>query len=145
MKQKLRIKNIIIATSLITTFALLVLFDHQRVQNEFISLKAELRKIRLKTVTENKPLIVKFNANEISILDYKKGELLKTIKYDTISDVNYDTKIGKNMIVFHGGTTNRFNKRIHGGEIALRSWFGFKKYIHVNCAGYVGEGRYPED
>ena len=56
-------------------------------------------------------------------------------KYPTISDVSYDTKIGKNMIVFHRGTTELFNERVHGGEIALKSWFGFKKYIHVNCAG----------
>jgi hypothetical protein len=56
----------------------------------------------------------------------------------------YDTTAGKNTIVFHGGTTSMHNKRIHGGEIALRSWFGFRKYIHVNCAGLAEEGRYPE-
>ncbi|HSL40351.1 MAG TPA: hypothetical protein VK857_08265, partial [Desulforhopalus sp.] len=65
-------------------------------------------------------------------------------KYPTIKEVNYDTKIGKNMIVIHRGTTELFNERVHGGEIELKSWCGFKKYIHVNCAGVVSEGRYPE-
>jgi hypothetical protein len=47
------------------------------------------------------------------------------------------------MVFGMQGTTSEHNKRIHGGEIMLKSILGFKKYIHVNCNGYVREGRYP--
>ena len=52
---------------------------------------------------------------------------------------------GKDTIVFSRGTTSAFNIRIHGGEIILKSWLGFTKYIHINCAGYIREGRYPDE
>lgn len=145
MKQKLSIKNIIIATAIITAVASLVFFDHHRVQKDFTKLKADLMRIRLKSVTENKPLVVKFNNNEVSVLDFPKGPLMETLQFSTISKVIYDTTIWDDMIVFHTGTTSLHNKRIHGGEIALRSWLGFSKHIHVNCAGLVQEGRYPEN
>lgn len=77
-------------------------------------------------------------------LGFLKGPLLETFRFSTISKVEYYTTIGNNMIVFQGGMTSLFNKRVHGGEIALRFWFGFEKYIHVNRAGLVQEGRYPE-
>ena len=57
MKQKLSIKNIIIATAIITAVASLVFFDHHRVQKDFTKLKADLMRIRLKSVTENNPLL----------------------------------------------------------------------------------------
>ena len=49
------------------------------------------------------------------------------------------------MIIFTPRGTQQYNTRIHGGDIRLRSWFGFKKSIAVNCNGYVSEGVYPED
>jgi hypothetical protein len=68
------------------------------------------------------------------------------VKIPRIKLVDYDTTLEDNMIVFgKQGTTSEHNKRIHGGEIMLKSILGFKKYIHVNCNGYVTEGRYPED
>ena len=143
--KKISIKNIIIGTSLITTLALLVFFDYQRVQKDFRNLKAQLTKIRLETLLKNKPLVVKFKEKEMSVKDFRTDKILDSIKFSTLNDVMYDTKLDKNTIVFHGGTTNLFNIRIHGGEISLRSWLGFTKYIHVNCAGYIREGRYPED
>jgi len=48
------------------------------------------------------------------------------------------------MIVFNNGVTDSYNTRVHGGEIILRSLLGFEKSTHVNCAGLVREGRYPE-
>jgi len=58
--------------------------------------------------------------------------------------VDYDTIRGSSMIVFDRGTAS-YNKRIHGGEIELRSVLGRVKYIHVNCTGYAMEGRYPAE
>lgn len=145
MKKKISIKNIIIGTSLITTLAGLVFLDYQRVQRDFRNLKAQLTEIRLETLLKDKPLVVKFTGTEMSVKDFRTDKTLDSMKFSTLNDVMYDTKLGQDTIVFQGGTTNRFNTRIHGGEISLRSWLGFTKYIHVNCAGYVREGRYPED
>ena len=138
------IKNIVIATSIIFAVFLLVLFDYHSVQSDFKHLKADLMRIRLKSVTDDKPLMVKFNGTEVSVLGFPTGPLLEKLQFRTIQNVVYDTTAGKNMIVFHNGTTSMHNKRVHGGEIGLRSWFGFQKFIHVNCAGLAEEGRYPE-
>lgn len=144
MKRKLSIKNIVITASIISAVASLVLFDHHRVQDDLMRIRDDLMRIRLKSVTENKPLIVKFNGKEVSVLEYPKGPLQETIQFGTLHKIMYDTTTGKDMIVFNNGTTSMHNKRIHGGEIVLQSWFGFKKHSHVNCAGLVQEGRYPE-
>ena len=124
---------------------MLVFFDYQRVQKDFRNLKAQLMNTRFETLIKNKTLVVKFKGKEVSISDYQTGETIETIQISTLKGVKYDTKLGKNIIVFEKGTTNRFNTRIHGGEISLKSWLGFTKYIHVNCAGYIREGRYPEN
>ena len=144
MKQKLNIENIVTAASIILAISSLVLFDYHRVQSDFLRLKADLMQIRLLSVMENRPLVVKFNGKKLSVLEFPDGPLLETLQFSTISKVMYDTTIGKDMIVFHNGTTSMHNKRIHGGEIVLRSWLGFSKHIHVNCAGLVEEGKYPE-
>lgn len=47
------------------------------------------------------------------------------------------------MIVYTGVGTSGHNIEEHGGDLILRSWFGFRKYIAVNCNGLVTEGRYP--
>ena len=145
MNRKISVKNIIAISTIIVLLGLLVIFDHQRVANDFFNLRADLMRIRFDTITENNSVIVKFNKNQMSVIDFGTGDLIETKNHPTISDVSYETKIGKNIIVFHRGTTELFNKRVHGGEIALRSWLGFEKYIHLNCAGFVSEGRYPED
>jgi hypothetical protein len=68
-----------------------------------------------------------------------------TISIPMIAKVDYDTTIGNSMIVYNWRGTAAYNKRIHGGEIMLKSLLGFRRYIHVNCNGMVTEGRYPED
>ena len=138
MKKKISIKNIIIGASLMTIFAMLVFFDYQRVQKDFRNLKNQLMNIRFESLIKNKPLVVKFKGKEMSVSDYQTGDSIEAIQIPTLKEVRYDTKLGKNMIVFERGTTDRFNTRIHGGEILLRSWLGFTKYIHVNCTGYQG-------
>jgi len=63
----------------------------------------------------------------------------------TIARVDYDTTMGNDMIVFTWRGTAEHNKKVHGGEIMLKSMLGFRRHIHVNCTGLVKEGRYPED
>lgn len=142
MKRKISINNVVIASSIITAIGLFVLFDHYRVNSDFKRLKADLMRIRLKSV--DKPFVVKFDGTKVSVWEFPNGQLIESQVFSTINKVMYDTTAGKNTIVFHGGTTSMHNKRIHGGEIALKSWFGFRKYIHVNCAGLAEEGQYPE-
>ena len=48
------------------------------------------------------------------------------------------------MIVFYAHGTGKYNKRVHGGDIRLRSWLGFRKNIVVRCTGLTMEGVYPE-
>ena len=145
MKKKINFKNIIVGTSLMITFAMLVFSDYQRVQKDFRNLKAQLMNTRFESLIKNKSFVVKFKEKEMTVSDYQTGKSKEIMQIPTLKEVRYDTKLGKNMIVFERGTTDRFNTRIHGGEILLRSWLGFAKYIHVNCAGYIREGRYPED
>ena len=145
MKKKISFKNIIVGTSLMTTFAMLVFSDYQRVQKDFRNLKNQLMNTRFESLIKNKSFVVKFKEKEMTVSDYQTGKSKEIMQIPTLKEVRYDTKLGKNMIVFERGTTDRFNTRIHGGEILLRSWLGFGKNIHVNCAGYIREGGYPED
>jgi len=145
MNKKINLLNIMVLTSIIIFVTLTIYLDYQRVEKNFRNLKAKLMDTRLKTLINNKTFVVKFKGKEIVVSDYQTGESIEAMQIPTLKEVKYDTKLGKNMIVFERGTTGRFNTRIHGGEILLKSWLGFTKYIHVNCAGYIREGRYPED
>ena len=143
--KKINFKNVAVLTLLQIALSMMVFYDYLSVQNDFKALKTRLMNIRMETISNDKIIIVKFDEKKISVLNYQTGQEVDSFEISTLNDVLYDTKLGKNMIVFDRGTTERFNIRIHGGEISLRSWFGFRKYIHINCAGYIQEGRYPED
>jgi hypothetical protein len=144
MKQKLSITNIALSASFLIVVSSLVLFDYHRVQKDFSKLQADLMLIRFQSITEGNPLVVKFNGNKVSVLAFPDGPLLETSQFSTISKIMYDTTVGKDMIVYNTGTTSMHNKRIHGGEIVLKSWLGFSKHILVNCSGLAREGRYPD-
>ena len=58
--------------------------------------------------------------------------------------MNYDTTLGEDMMVFYSQGTAKYNKRVHGGDIRLKSWLGFRRNIVVRCTGLVMEGVYPE-
>ena len=143
--KKINFKNVAVLSLLQIALFMMVFYDYLSVQNDFKALKTRLINIRMETISNDKILTVKFDEKKISISNYQTGQEVDSFEISTLNNVHYDTKLGKNMIVFDKGTTERFNIRIHGGEISLRSWFGFRKYIHINCAGYVREGRYPED
>ena len=143
--KKINFKNVAVLSLLQIALFMMVFYDYLSVQNDFKALKTRLMNIRMETISNDKILIVKFDEKKISISNYQTRQEVDSFQISTLNEVHYDTKLGKNMIVFDRGTTERFNIRIHGGELSLRSWFGFRKYIHINCAGYVREGRYPED
>ena len=150
MKQPVSVKQIILIILICISLPLGVLLnfallDHWRVEKNFYALMSILNNARFDAFNRNIEVTVSFDGTEVvSTNSLGEEPIINTLP--TIHRVDYNTTLGDNMVVFgHMGTTDRFNKRIHGGEIMLKSFFGFTKYIHVNCVGYVREGRYPED
>jgi len=145
MAKEFRIRNSIFAASTIVAVALFIYVDYHRVKKGFEALRSDLMQIRSRSIHEKRPLIAKFNGSELSVLPHHDVELLETHSYSTVDQIDYDTTLGSHMIVYFLGTTSYHNKNVRGGEIALKSCLGFRKYIHFNCAGYAEEGRYHEE
>ena len=120
-------------------------WDHHRVNRDFRLLKALLTDARCQTAGKDKILVARFIDDSVSITDNDTGVVIKTLTVPTLDQVNYDTTLGKDMIVFYERGTGKYNKRVHGGDIRLKSWFRFRKNIAVNCTGLVMEGVYPEE
>lgn len=123
----------------------LICIDYQWLEKSFGDFKVQLQNVRFDSLYKNKVLLVKFEGKQMTVSEYSTGKIIKSTKIPALKKVLYNTKAGSNTIVFNRGTTSSFNLRIHGGEIVLGSWLGFKKHIHVNCAGYIQEGKYPEE
>ena len=103
-----------------------------------------LTKIRSKAIQNDIVLITQFKEKRV-VVKNKKGDILDFLHVSTLHKVNYDTKLGNNMIVFSGRGTSPYNIRVHGGDMTLKSRFGFRKNIAVNCTGLVTDGLYPKD
>ena len=135
----------VIALSIIfLTIFFVIYLDFERVNNDFFILKKKLADIRLESAFQGKQFIVKFKGTQVNFIHGDNNEVVDSITIQTIKMVNYNTILGEDMIVFNNGVTDSFNIRVHGGEIIMQSLLGFEKSIHVNCAGLVQEGRYPE-
>ena len=130
---------------LFTALGTLVLWDHFRVSRDFLELKTLLRDTRYRAITKNELLAARFIGKQVVITGRESGEVIKTLNVPTLDEVHYDTTLGDNMIVFTGHCTSKCNKREHGGDLRLKSWFGFRKNIAVNCTGLVTEGVYPAE
>jgi len=127
----------------LSALALLFSGDYYRVNGDFSGLKVLLRDTRYRAIDKNEVLAVRFVGKKAVVSDRKTGKIVKTLDIPTLDEVNYDTVLGDNMIVFHGRGTGDYNKREHGGDLRLKSWLGFRKNIAVNCTGLVTEGVYP--
>jgi len=136
--------RVLILTLLIVIIGILVIQDYSRLTKDFSKLMSFLTKVRLKAMQNNVILITQFMGKNVIVKD-KNGNVLGFLHVSTLHKVNYDTKLGKNMIVFTGRGTSPYNIRVHGGDMTLKSWFGFSKNIAVNCTGLVTEGLYPDD
>jgi len=136
--------RVLILTLLIVSTGVLILQDYSRLTKDFSSLMSFLTKIRSKTIQNDIILITQFKEENV-VVKNKKGDILDFLHVSTLHKVNYDTRLGKNMIVFSGRGTSPYNIRVHGGDMTLKSWFGFSKNIAVNCTGLVTEGLYPDD
>ena len=136
--------RILILTLLIVSTGILVIQDYSRLTKDFSKLMSFLTKVRLKAMQDDVILITQFMGKNIIVKD-NNGNVLDSLHVSTLNKINYDTKFGKNMIVFSGRGTSPYNIRVHGGDMTLKSWFGFRKNIAVNCTGLVTEGLYPKD
>jgi len=121
-----------------------ILWDLQRLDKNFNQLYLLLRTARVDALYMKTTVIVRFNGNTVTVTNQKDSRNITTA-IPMIARVDYDTVMGKGMIVYDWRGTAAYNKRVHGGEIMLKSLLGFRRYIHVNCNGLVTEGRYPED
>ena len=133
------------ALTLIIVFAgSFVLWDHYRVNRDFSFLRSILTETRNRALLANKTFTTKFTDQAMTISKGISGTAIQKLHFPTLSSVNYDTKLGNDMIVFTPRGTEPYNIKIHGGDMTLRSWFGFQKYLAVNCTGFVSEGLYPQ-
>ena len=122
-----------------------VLWDHYRVNRDFAQLKTLLINTRLSSAEDDRSLIVRFINKAVRVIEMETGAVSRNLEVPTLHSVNYDSTIGKDTIVFTPIGTSSYNVRVHGGDMTLKSWFGFKKNISVNCTGLVMEGLYPND
>jgi hypothetical protein len=137
--------RILILTLLIVSTGILILQDYSRLTKDSSKLMSFLTKVRLKAMQNDVILITQFIGENVIVKNGKTGNVLDSLHVSTLNKINYDTKLGKNMIVFSGRGTSSYNIRIHGGDMTLKSWFGFRKNIAVNCTGLVTKGLYPEN
>ncbi|TKB07457.1 hypothetical protein [Desulforhopalus sp. IMCC35007] len=140
----MNIKRIIILSIFFSSIGCFPLFDYHRVNSDFAELKNFLNEVRFSAIQDGKSYIVRFEDRQTDLYTFN-NEFIRSLPISTLSQVNYNTTLGDNMIVFRPGGTNEHNTRVHGGDIRLKSWFGFSKSIAVNCTGFVSEGVYPED
>ena len=122
-----------------------VIWDYHRLSEDFYNVMSLLRDVRLYAAETDKNMAVRFDDKNIIVKELGSDEQYNTLKVQTLSKVNYDTTLGKGIIVFTGIGTSPYNLKVHGGDLLLKSWFGFKKYIWVNCTGFAKEGQYPTE
>ena len=136
--------RVTLLSAVLSAIALFVIWDHSRVNRDFRQLKTLLTDARLNAVTQHKVLVARFTGKTVYVTDNKAGAVIETLAVPTLNKVNYDTTLGKDMIVFYERGTGKYNKRVHGGDIRLKSYLGFRKNIVVRCTGLAMEGVYPE-
>ena len=137
--------RVALLSAVLSVIGLFIIWDHHRVNRDFRQLKALLTDVRLQTAGKDKTLVVRFTGKTVSVADHDTGAVITTLLVSTLYQVNYDTTLGKNMIVFYSRGTAKYNKRVHGGDIRLKSWFCFKRNIVVRCTGLAMEGVYPKE
>jgi len=129
--------------ALVSAIGSMALWGYARVQGDFGPLTALLMDTRHQALREDRALAVRFSGDVVTVADGKTDSPLSVMVFPTLNQVNYDTTLGDDTIVFDGHGTSAWNKREHGGDVRLKSWIGFRKNIAVNCTGLVSEGVHP--
>lgn len=144
LSKRLNIRTFIFILLPIAVASVAISWDLQRLDKDFNQLYSLLKTARWDAFYKDTTIIVRFNGNTVTVTNQKDSKNMTTT-IPMIARVDYDTVMGNDMIVYAWRGTAAYNKRVHGGEIMLKSLLGFRRYIHVNCNGLVTEGRYPED
>jgi hypothetical protein len=144
LPKHLNIRTLIFILLPIAVASVVILWDLQCLDKDFNRLYLLLRTARLDAFYKKTTIIIRFNGNTVTVTNQKDSENIITLIL-MIARIDYDTIMGNDMIVYTWRGTAAYNKRVHGGEIMLKSLLGSRRYIHVNCNGLVNEGRYPED
>lgn len=119
----------------------LPLWDRYRIERDFTNTMRFLRYARLFSLDSNTAHAVIFEKKSAILQNVSTGKKIQRLKIGTLRNVNYDTKQGKDRIIFNDkGMTDSYNVNEHGGDIKLRSLFGFKKSIWIHCTGLATEG-----
>lgn len=135
--------RIVIFNFILICIFLFIYFDKNRLSGDFTHTMSLLRDARSKAIHYDQLIIVRFKGKKITV-ENKNQSIMRTLLVPTLYNIKYNTIMGNNMIVFdrYRGTS-AYNIRVHGGEINFKSWFGWKKNIHVNCTGLARDGVYP--
>ena len=113
--------RILVLTFLFTALGNLILWDYYRVERDFLELKTLLRDTRHRAISKNELLATRFIGKQVVSTGRNPGKVIKTLNVPTLNRINYDTTLGDNMIVFTGHRTSSYNKKIHGGDLRLKS------------------------
>ncbi len=144
LPKQLNLKYLIFIPLFISVVCFAIAWDLQCLDTDFDHLYSLLKTARSDALYKDTTIIVRFNDKTVTVTD-QNTSATTTATIPSLAKVNYNTTMGEDTIVFTWRGTEQYNKRIHGGEIMLKSMLGFRRYIHVNCTGLVKEGRYPED
>jgi hypothetical protein len=129
--------RVVLLSALLSSVACFVMWDHHRVNRDFRQLKALLTDVRWQTAGKDRTLVARFVDEAVSVTDNDTGVAIDTLAVPTLHQVNYDTTLGEDMIVFYSSGTGKYNKRVHGGDIRLRSWLGFRKLVGFEFLGDI--------
>ena len=144
-KEKIDWHKILFLVLILVFIGSVVFYDYSRLKKDFRNVRSLLADVRSRAIKENRDITAQFFEKGLVIKDNISGRIHDELEIPTLQSVNYDTTLGKDMIVFTGRGTARYNVRVHGGDLTLKSWFGFQKHIAVNCTGFVREGTYPDE
>ena len=140
-RTKEKTKILLLAGIITLSFMNLALWDHYRIEKDFTNTMNFLRYARLLSLYRNEAHAVIFGEKNATLENLSTKETIDRLKIETLKYVNYETNRGKNRIIFNDkGMTDLHNVNEHGGDLKLRSWFGFKKSIWVHCTGLATEG-----
>ncbi len=118
--------RILILTLLIVSTGILILQDYSRLTKDFSNLMSFLANTRLKAIQDDIVLIAQFKRENVIVKD-KKDNILDLLNVSTLHKVNYDSKLGKNMIYWQNSLLN-FKHRlfIPDKQKSLNNLYSFK-------------------
>jgi hypothetical protein len=117
-----------------------VSWDLRHLDKNFNRLYSWLKTTRWDAFYKETTIVVKFNGSVITVINQNDSKNMTT-SIPMIAKVDYDTVMGNDMIVYDWHGTGEYNKRIHSGEIMLKSLLGFWRRGHRPADLHRGVGQ----